>query len=144
MKTEKFQPTNKTLLWIEMHRANLNLAIKVVGLILSLIMLVMGVVGMASFILEETIQAQSFGIAIPAMNKNWETALHIWKTESPYIRANARILRKKWNPLTGRAFRAFANATLRKLENDKAFFEFKIKQEKHAAYLARLDRKAYR
>ncbi len=137
----EFQPTNKTLLWIEIHRNNINLAIKVVGLTLSIIMLAMGVIGMSSFVLEECLQAQTFGIAIPAMNKEFETALAILKIEGPHIRRNARILRKIWNPLTGRAFREFANATLRKLETDKAFFEYMIKKEKHETYIKSLKKR---
>lgn len=100
----------------------------------------MGVIGMSSFILEETLQAQGFGYAVAAMNKEWKIALAVLEEEEPYLRANARVLIKKWNPVTGRAFRAYAAATLRKLDNDKEFYKYMIQKENQAKYLASLNK----
>ena len=108
--------------------------------LLMLGMFLLGAVGMISFILEETLQAQGFGYAIPMMNQQWDDAYGAIKEEEPFIRANIKALRHTWNPITGRAFRAFASATARKLDRDIAFIQKQRKREKRQRYMAKIGR----
>ncbi len=117
-----------------------NIIMKIIAVFLSIGLFMMGWCGMMSFILEEALQAQCFGYAVAMMNKEWEIAKGVIHEEEPFIQANILLLRNQWNPITGRAFRAYANATQRKLARDKSFIDYMIQKQRKARYLAKLGR----
>lgn len=133
------KPENKALKffkWLNKWKFIFSLAFNIIMILTFII----GALGMIQFILEECLQAQGFGYAIIGMNKEWELALAALKDEEPFIRANIRMLRDTPNPITGKAFRAYADATQRKVQRDKAFYQYMIQKEKNAQYAKRVRR----
>ncbi len=126
----------RTIQWLEKYKFTLSLIINI-GM---LFMFIVGAVGMICFIYEETLQAQGFGYAILMMNKEWEDAYGVIREEEQYIRATIAAIRNTWNPITGRAFRAYASAVERKLTRDKAFCIKMMKQQQQDRYLAKWNR----
>lgn len=102
----------------------------------TIIMFVLGFVTMTAFMMEESLQAQMFSIAIPMMSKEWESAQACVNLQESYIRANISTLkwcsRLPW--MVG--FRAYAEATEMKLDGDKAFIRKMINQERQQELLA--------
>lgn len=158
MKEKRFQPTNKTLLWIEMHRNNINLALKMIGLTLALLLMVQNIIGLATFgafINEEALQKGEFTWGTPMMSKEFELALAVLKKEEKHYRYTAQAIIDCWdpkallNPITlyknlRMSFVGYARTSLRKIEHDKSFLTYMVKKEAHAKYIAKLGRKAYR
>lgn len=102
-----------------------------IGMLITLALWAINSIGMRSFMFEETLQVQSFGYALPMMNKEWEVAsAALWK-EEPWIRANTRALRhtSRFNFISGDAFRAYANAVDRKTSRDKSFIKYMLEKE---------------
>ena len=77
------------------------------------------------------------------------------KKEEPFYRENCKAIRQAWNPKCilnpirlysnlRNAFLGFASASLRKIDHDKRFLKDKIEEAKHEAYLAKINRKAYK
>lgn len=117
--------------------------ITIVFSILGLFFFMMGNIGMRCFLYEETIQGQTFGIAIPLMAKHYDDAYGAIKQEGPHIRHNALRLRRisRFNILSGDAFKAYADMTIRKLDRDIAYIDKMRKQQKHERYLAKIGRR---
>lgn len=124
--------------WLNKHKFIATLVMTGIGLI----MFVMGAIGMYSFIMEEVLQMQGFGYAIPMMSKQWDDAYGAIQEEKPHMRRNAIALRRisKWNPITGGAFKAFASASIRKLDRDIAYIDKMREQEGRERYAARTGR----
>lgn len=129
----------KFLNWLQKWKHLLTFVFSLIGLM----MFAMGAIGMLSFIFEETLQMQGFGYAIPMMSKQWDDAYGAIQEEKPHIHRNAMALQRisRYNPITGGAFKAFAQAAIRKLDRDIAYIDKMRKQEKHERYLARIGRK---
>lgn len=149
---------NKKLLWIEMHRNNIMLTIKLVGIFLTVIMMAQAILGLAtfaSFVNEEGLQAGSFTWGIPMMNGEFELALATLQLEEPHYKDNAQAIIDCWdlkaiiNPIRlyrnmRRSLVEFARVSQRKIESDKGFLKHMIRKEKHAAYIAKLNHKVYK
>ncbi len=149
---------NKKLLWIEMHRNNIMLTIKLVGIFLTIIMMAQAILGLAtfaSFINQESIQNGGFSWSMPMMNKEFELALATLKMEEPHYKDNAQAIIQCWdlkaiiNPIRlyrnmRRSLVEFARTAQRKIESDKGFLKHMIRKQKHDEYLASLNHKVYK
>lgn len=158
MDTEKLQPTNKILLWVELHRKNMLLTVKIITAFLGIIMLVQATLGLAtfsSFINQESIQQGGFTWSMPMMNKEFELALATLELEEPHYRDNAKAIMRCWdiraiiNPVRlymnmRRAMVEFSRVSLRKINRDKAFLKHMIRKEKLELYQAKLNHEVYR
>lgn len=122
--------------WLNKWKFLLSLAFNAV----MILMFVIGAMGMLQFIMEECIQAQNFGHIILAQNKQWAAAWGVMKEEEPFLRANIKAIRTTWNPITGRAFRAYADAAERDLERKLSWYRYMMDEEKRAQYARRLGR----